>query len=120
MVVGEGRNYLAALIVPDREALQKALAETQADGAGEGGAILASSKAEDAKDAKAAVDALYRHRIDACLRGVSRHEQIARFVLLDRAFCLEEGELTPKNSLRREVIAEHFAEPIEALFRPCG
>ncbi|GMQ80062.1 MAG: AMP-dependent synthetase/ligase [Planctomycetia bacterium] len=104
-VTGDGRNYLAALIVPDGQNLQ---AE-----------IVARNIPVDAADLMLTlpqVQQLYREQIDDRLGELSRHEQIGRFKLLPRAFSLEQGELTGKLSLRREVVAKHFAESIDGLY----
>lgn len=104
-VVGDGRNYLAALIVPNPDAL---------------GAFIAAEKIPLSAPAEAlthpAVLAKYEERIRAALAGLSASEQIRRFALLPRGFTPEQGELTPKLSLRREVIASHFAAEIQSLY----
>ena len=43
-----------------------------------------------------------------CLLDVSYHEQVRRFALLERPFSIEQGEMTPKLSLRREIVQQHF------------
>jgi len=94
MIVGDGRSYLGALIVPNQELL-----------AGE----LARQSSRDA-------EALLRERIDQRLANVSHYEQVRKFVVLPRPFSIEAGELTPKLSLRRKEIAAHFATEIESLY----
>lgn len=49
--------------------------------------------------------------------GLAPNERVVRFAVLDRDFSPERGELTPKGSLRRRTIAEHFAGVIETLYR---
>lgn len=49
--------------------------------------------------------------------GLAPYERVVRFTVLDRDFDLERGELTGKGSLRRKVIAEHFGDVIESLYR---
>lgn len=56
-----------------------------------------------------------RQRIDACLAGLARHEQIRRFALLPRPLSIEYGELTPKASLRRSQIAINWAPLLESI-----
>ncbi|MDX1948320.1 MAG: AMP-dependent synthetase/ligase [Pirellulaceae bacterium] len=105
LVVGDGRPCLAALVVPNPDALR---AEIAARG------ILVASPAEAL--AHPAVRALYAERIAARLAGVSHYEQVRRFALLPRGFSIEAGEMTAKLSLRRKVIEEHFAAEIDALY----
>ena len=67
VVIGEGRNYLAALIVPDREALRAAIVEQK---------IPVASAAEALVHPD--VLALYRQQIDQRLASVAECEQIGR------------------------------------------
>jgi long-chain acyl-CoA synthetase len=57
----------------------------------------------------------YQREITRCLASSAHEEQIHRFVLIDRPFSIERGELTPKLSLRRAVIASNFAAELEEL-----
>jgi long-chain acyl-CoA synthetase len=59
----------------------------------------------------------YAAEINRCLRSAAHEEQIRQFVLLDRTFSIERGELTPKMSLRRSVIAKNFAAELQAASR---
>jgi long-chain acyl-CoA synthetase len=104
-VLGEGRNYLSALIVPNAEALRAEIIQRR---------IPVRSAAEAL--AHPDVVALYRHLIDERLAAAAQCEQIGRFALLDRAFTIEQGELTPTLKLRRGVIQEHFSDRIEQLY----
>ncbi len=105
MVLGDGRKFLTALIVPSPEALRAEIVARR---------IAVSSAAEALRHPQ--VLALYEERIRSRLAVVSHYEQVGRFVLLPRAFSIEEGELTPTLKLRRGVIQEHFAREIEALY----
>jgi long-chain acyl-CoA synthetase len=105
MVVGDGRNYLTALIVPDPNALRDEIIRRKIP-------VLTPAQAL----AHAKVQEIYREELDRLLADVSHHEQVRRFTLLDRGFSIEQEELTPKLSLRRDVIAEHFATTIEQMY----
>jgi long-chain acyl-CoA synthetase len=52
--------------------------------------------------------------IDRCLASAAHEEQVRRFAILDRPFSIERGELTPKMSLCRSVIARNFANKMKA------
>lgn len=99
MVVGDGRNYLTALVVPDRERIARAL-------------DVAELSPGDEPRVREFVAAVLRRQ----LRDLSQHEQIARFVLLEEPFTIDRGELTPTLKLRRDVIAQHYAQQIEAMY----
>jgi long-chain acyl-CoA synthetase len=105
LVIGDGRNYLSALIVPNWPAVYEALPDLETAASGED----LSQRAD--------VLALFQRHIEARLACVSHHEQVRRFTLLDRPFSLELHELTPKLSLRRGVIHEHFRDEIERMYQ---
>jgi long-chain acyl-CoA synthetase len=58
--------------------------------------------------------------VDEANKLVSRPESIRRFTILPGDFTEEAGHLTPSMKLRREAIAEEFAEQIERLYDPYG
>ena len=81
-VFGEGRAVLVALVVP-----------------------AACGLAHNSGELRAKLTA----EINLCLAAAAHEEQVRDFAILDRPFSIERGELTPKLSLRREVIARNFA-----------
>src|SRR5690606_12080410 len=83
MVVGDGRNFLTALIVPNPDALRQEILARR---------IPVFSPAQAL--AHPQVHQLYQERIDQRLATVSYYEQVRRFTLLDRAFSLDKGEVT--------------------------
>jgi long-chain acyl-CoA synthetase len=105
LVVGDRRNYLAALVVPNPDVLRSEIAARQ----------IGVESAEEIL-VHPSVLALYRERIDVRLAGVSHCEQIGQFRLLNRGFTVEHDELTPTLKLRRGVIGQHFAAEIEAMY----
>jgi long-chain acyl-CoA synthetase len=107
VIVGDGRNYLTALIVPNPDVLR---AEIIARG------IPVASNEQALSDPQ--ILSLFEQRVRHRLRGVSSYEQVRKFTLLDRALSIENGELTPKLSLRRKVIEANFADRIEAMYQP--
>jgi long-chain acyl-CoA synthetase len=105
MVIGDGRSYLTALIVPHLDVLRR-----EVETSGREGSHL------DQLLTSPAVQALFAAKIDQRLSGVSPHEQVRKFTLLARPFSIEAGELTPKLSLRRQEILAHYASAIEAMY----
>ena len=104
LVVGDQRSSLAALVVPDREALAKAGKTREMAGAW--------------SPTDPTIRELFRDRIAQRLSHLSPHEQVRRFRLLKHAFTLEEGHLTPKLSLRRAAIQRDFRDQIAELYAP--
>jgi long-chain acyl-CoA synthetase len=105
MVVGDGRKYLAALIVPDGTNLRAEILR-------QSWPITSPEQALSHPDVLATYAMIVRRQLSV----LSHYEQVARFILLPRAFSIEQDELTPKLSLRREVIQRHFAREIEMLY----
>ena len=105
MVLGDDQKFLAALIVPKMDMLHTELAKRE----------IKLVRPEATLTDEAILE-LYRERIQHQLAELAHHEQVGRFVLLDRGFTIEAGHLTPKASLRRDKIAADFASEIERLF----
>jgi long-chain acyl-CoA synthetase len=106
MVVGDGRQYVAALITLDAEALEP-WNEQHGKPAG---ATIASLR--DDPDVVSAVQAA----VDEANQAVSRAESIRRFRILDVDFTQDSGQLSVKMGIRRSVVAKDFADDIEALY----
>ena len=102
LVIGDGRNYLTALIVPNVEQVTAQLSET--------------SNLEKLLE-QPEVQTLFEKCVEERLMGVSHHEQVRRFCLIDRPFSIEAGEMTAKLSLRRPIIESNFSEQIESMYR---
>lgn len=105
IVVGDGRPYLAALIVPEEAALREALG---------GLGVPQEPYAAALEDPR--VVALFEQRIAARLSGVAQFEQVRRCRLLARDLSTEAGELTLTLKLRRQQILQNFAAQIDALY----
>ncbi|HYO24528.1 MAG TPA: AMP-dependent synthetase/ligase [Lacipirellulaceae bacterium] len=108
-VVGDGRKCLAALIVPNRDMLRAEIRRRR---------LWVWSRRRATTHPQ--VVAIYRAEIDRCLASLGQHEQIAGFNLLTRQFSAELGEVTPKLSLCRGVIAGTLSRQIERAYRGIG
>ena len=105
MVCGEGRNFLTALIVPHWANIRAALA---------GGWLPPS---DEALTTHPAVLALLDRRCREALADLSRMEQIGKFIVLAKAFSVENDEMTVSLKLRRQVILEKYAARVAELYR---
>ncbi len=103
-VMGDGQKCLAALIVPNPDAIKSAIRRQR---------LWVWSRRRAVTHPR--IRELYRKEIDRLLGGSSREEQIGPFEILDRAFCVECGELTPKLSLCRAQIVKNFSARIERM-----
>ncbi|MER5448086.1 long-chain fatty acid--CoA ligase [Streptomyces sp. NPDC002766] len=106
MVVGDRRPYIAALITLDMEGVGHWRRMN-----GKHPAVTAELVQDDAE-----LLAILQRAVDEANKLVSRPESIRRFTVLPVDFTEEAGHLTPSMKLRREAIAEEFAEEIERLY----
>jgi len=104
VVVGDRRQYLSALIVPDFEAL-RAWAAGQGI-AGEPAALIAEPR----------VRALVAADVAAVNSRLARYEQVRNWELLPAEFTLEGGELTPTLKVKRRVINSKYKELLDRLY----
>ena len=105
VVIGDGRKFLSALIVPDPDVLRREIM----------GRRIAVTSPEQALQHPQVLQ-LYQERIAERLESVSYYEQVQAFRLLNRGFTIESGELTPKMSLRRDRIAANCRQLIDAMY----
>ncbi|MEE8137401.1 MAG: AMP-binding protein, partial [Thermoanaerobaculia bacterium] len=106
VVVGDRRKLLAALLVPDFEALAGWAAR---EGVEVGG------HAEFLKQDR--VRQLIATEIDAVNKKLARYQQIRIWELLPDEFTIETGELTPTQKIKRRVINQKYGDIIERLYR---
>jgi len=109
VLVGEQRNYVAALLTLDPAALP-----TLADRLG--------SPAKTIADAASCplVHAFLEREIGRINSALARFESVRKFEVLGTEFTVDGGELTPTLKLKRKVVRQKFAARIEALYAGGG
>ncbi|MFH1862846.1 MAG: AMP-binding protein, partial [bacterium] len=105
MLIGEGRHFLSALIVPDFEQL-RVYAKQNNIPCDDDHALVRDSK----------VYFLIESEIANFSKDLSDYEQIRKFTLLPREFSIVQNELTPTLKIRRNVVTEKFLETIESMY----
>ena len=105
VLIGDRRQYLSALIVPDFEMLADHMA-------GEGVTDLSPA---DLVAHPAAQDLFHRQleRLNADLPGFS---QVKKVSLLERELTLEAGELTPTMKIKRFAVTRKYRDVIQAMY----
>ena len=93
MVIGEGHKFPAALIVPAFAAL-KAWCERNS---------ISYTTNEEMITQQVIIDKLQK-QVDITNKGLAQYEQIKAFRLLPKEWSIDNGELTPKLSLKRREI----------------
>ena len=105
MVVGEGRQYLTALVAPDIDAL-KAYAR-------ERGLVYDTEEALFENDA---IGQLFAQEFRRYSRQAAAHEKIRDFRLIREPFTVDNGMMTPTLKLKRRVIEQHYGALIDAMY----
>jgi long-chain acyl-CoA synthetase len=106
IVVGDQKPFIGALITLDEEMLPVWLNNN-----GEDAQMSISDAAKHPK-----VLAEIQKAVDAANSKVSRAESIRKFVVLDADLTEASGHLTPKLSIKRNVIMKDFADVVESMY----
>ncbi|TDW99900.1 AMP-dependent synthetase/ligase [Dinghuibacter silviterrae] len=105
MVVGPERKFVGALIVPSFTSLKKW--------------CVANGVPFDTNEAvvrEPRVLALFQEEVERCNQTLNHIEQVKKFELLPHEWTVDKGEMTPKLSMKRKVITEHYATVIERIY----
>lgn len=105
MVVGENQRFPAALIVPAFDELEKWSKHK---------GIPFVSKEEAVKDPN--IIEKYQREIDRLNTHFGQWEKLKKFELLPKEWTIDNGELTPKLSLKRKVILKNMDDIIHKLY----
>jgi long-chain acyl-CoA synthetase len=102
-VIGEGRNYVAAVIVPDEENLARAIREQN----------IRSSPPDLLSPA---VVALFREEVERNQASFSNFERVKRFCFLPEQALLDPELITPTQKMRRRALEEKFRDAIVRVY----
>lgn len=104
VVIGDRRQYLAALIVPDLEVLRGWAAAEKLSGTND--ELLQHPR----------LRAILQSEVDAVNEHLARYEQIRVWESLPAEFTLEGGELTPTLKVKRRVINVKYKSILDRLY----
>ena len=105
VLVGNGRKFPAALIVPDWEQLRSYAQHKGLD---------CKTPADFCRHPRV-VDLIQR-QVDSATAELARYERVKRVALLERELTIEGGELTPTLKVKRRVIDEKYKDVIDRLY----
>jgi long-chain acyl-CoA synthetase len=105
VIVGANQNYLSALIVPDFNFLSNWCQKNK---------IKYTNSEEIVNDKQ--VSDKFLSVLNYYNKTAKDTEQILKFKLLSKDWSIESGELTPKMSVKRNVITERYKMEIEAFY----
>ena len=109
IVIGDGRNYLTALLTLDPEEARLFAAEL---------GIPPDTEEEIARHPS--IRDVIEKGIEAANADLARFETIKKFAVLPHDFTQDRGEITPTLKLRRKVILERYADVIGSLYDRSG
>ena len=99
VVLGDGMDYCIALVIPNKEAVRKEL-ELPDD------ANLIETPT---------VRELLKKEIDKTNKQVANFEMVKKWAIIDDAFTIDNGFLTPTLKVKRKVVKEKYKDLIESL-----
>ncbi len=105
LVVGDGRPFIGALITLDADAVER--------WAGQHGKSADLTALREDPELRAEVQTA----VDEANESVSQAESVRRFVLLDRDWSEESGELTPSLKVRRNVVLKSARDLVDVLYK---
>jgi long-chain acyl-CoA synthetase len=105
VLIGDRRKYLAALIVPNFDKLER---DAKAMG------IAFESHEQLVADEQ--VKKIFQGEIDRFNKNLDRQEKIRRFSLLPRDFTIDEDEITPSLKVKRKVIDKKYKSLIDEMY----
>jgi long-chain acyl-CoA synthetase len=105
VMIGNRRNFAAALVVPNFEVLS---------GWAKARGIPAEPREQLLKNPE--VLAHYQALVDELTKDLAQFEKIKKIALLTREFSLENGEITPTLKVKRRVVEERYRQTIDAIY----
>ena len=104
LVIGNQQKFCAALIVPDWTNMKKRFENNGYE-----------FPAENITDNEYVIQRIQKE-VDKVNSNLPHWEKVKKFILIEDAFTIDKGELTPKMSIRRNVVKEHNKELITNLY----
>ncbi|RMF36330.1 MAG: long-chain fatty acid--CoA ligase [Chlorobiota bacterium] len=106
VVIGDGRPFCTALIVPNEEALRAFLRAQGIDASAQ-----LAELCKDSRVLRAVMRELKHYQ-----RDLAKYERVRRVALLPEPLTIENGLLTPTLKVKRKEVLARFADQIERLY----
>ena len=107
MIIGENQKYASAIVVPSFIFLREWCARKN---------ISAPDSNADLIAIKEVYDRIYEE-VETVNKSLANYETIKKIIVLPKEWTIDEGELTPKLSLKRRVILDQNKTTIENLYK---
>jgi long-chain acyl-CoA synthetase len=105
VVIGDGRNYISALIVPNLQALSAYAQQNK---------IAFKNPAELVRHRE--IHELAMREIDRKTQDLAAFEKVRKIAFLENEFTIDGGEMTPTMKVRRAVIEKKYKADIDQLY----
>ena len=66
---------------------------------------------------KPEIHSIIQGEINSLQKDLANFERVRKFVLLDKPFSIENGEMTPTQKIKRNVVEERYAHLIEDMYK---
>ncbi len=106
VLIGDKRMFCTALIVPDFEILKSYAAENN---------ISFKDEADLVKHP--IIAQMLEKDIEQIQKDLANFERVRKFIILEKPFTIDSGELTPTQKIKRKVVEEKYADVIEGMYR---
>lgn len=106
VLVGDGRMFLTALIVPEFEILKEYAKDNGISVSNDSDLIRTDL-----------VRSLYEKEIQALQKDLPAYERVRRFELLSQQLTVESGEITPTLKVKRKVVEKKYGSLIDKMYR---
>lgn len=105
VLIGAGRKFPSALIVPDWEQIRS---YAQLKG------IEMRSPSEMCRNER--ILDLFQRQVDSQTSGLAKFEKVKRIALLEKELTIDGGELTPTMKVKRRVVDEKYGDVIDRIY----
>lgn len=105
VLIGDRRMFLSALIVPDFEAIREYADSNN----------IPYETIEDLTKNQEIYSLIEKDMVKF-QKQLANYERVRKFVLLDKQFSLESGEVTPSLKIRRKFVEERYGSLIEEMY----
>jgi long-chain acyl-CoA synthetase len=105
ILIGDGRTYLTGIVVPNFEAVREVATEI---------GLSTVSIAETVRHEK--MYRHYEHEMNKIQKDLAGYERVRKFVILDHALTIEEGEITPSLKVKRKIVEERYKDLIDKMY----
>jgi long-chain acyl-CoA synthetase len=106
VIIGEGRNYLTALILIDEDNGMRYAQDNR---------VPFTTFADLTRNPE--IRKLIQEQIDEVNKTLARVETIKRFALIPRRFYVEDGDVTPTQKVKRRNLEKQYKDLIESMYR---